>query len=104
MTHQRHRLLFSIVLGSAFNASLFGQSPTSAEVDKDQIAAALQLTQQAATKYEFILDGTSTEQPKLLSEPILRWSNPAAGQVHGNVFLWTSGGRPAVVGSLFKWF
>jgi hypothetical protein len=86
---------------------LFAQSPTppfSGEVDKEQIAAALQLTQQAAVKYEFILDGADADQPKLLSEPVLRWSNPAAGQVHGNVYLWTSGGRPAVVGSLFKWF
>lgn len=39
---------------------LFAESPTppfSGEVDKEQIAAALQLTQQAAAKYKFILDG-----------------------------------------------
>src|SRR4029079_7279385 len=47
----------------------------------------------------------SENQPlKFLAEPVLRWSNPPAGEVHGNVFLWTSGGRPAVVGSIFKWF
>jgi hypothetical protein len=77
---------------------------TSVELDKEQIAAALQLTQQAAAKYEFIFQGAQGEPQKLLAEPILRWSNPAAGQIHGNVYLWTSAGRPAVVGSLFKWF
>ena len=35
---------------------------------------------------------------------MLRWSNPAVGEIHGNVFLWTIDERPAVVGSLFKWF
>jgi hypothetical protein len=30
--------------------------------------------------------------------------NPDRGEVHGNVFLWTRGGRPLVVGSLYKWF
>jgi hypothetical protein len=89
------------------DSELFAQSlPTasSAEADKDQITAALQLTQQAASKYEFIFAGTNSDRPKLLAEPVLRWSNPAAGHVHGNVYLWTLEGRPAIVGSLFKWF
>src|SRR5262249_571584 len=41
---------------------------------------------------------------KFLSEPILLWSNPAAGEIHGNVFLWTVDERPVVIGSLYKWF
>ena len=101
------RLTFFLTATSLSITPLFGQSPSPpsySEVDKDQIAAALQLTQLAAAKYEFILDGANAEPLKLLSEPVLRWSNPAAGQVHGNIYLWTSGGRPAVVGSLFKWF
>jgi hypothetical protein len=72
--------------------------------DKELIAAALKLTKEAAAKYEFTLDGADGQLPQLVAEPVLRWSNPSAGEIHGNVFLWTSGGRPAVVGSIFKWF
>jgi hypothetical protein len=41
---------------------------------------------------------------ELLREPVLKWSNPDRGEVHGNVFLWTRDSRPLVVASLFKWF
>src|SRR5437868_2919456 len=77
---------------------------SSADENKELIAAALKLTKEAAGKYEFALEGAEEVVPRLVEEPVLRWSNPSAGQVHGNVFLWTSGGRPAVVGSIFKWF
>jgi len=37
----------------------------------------------------------------LLADPILRWSNPLGGKrAHGEVFLWTDRGRPAVVVSV----
>jgi hypothetical protein len=37
-------------------------------------------------------------------QPILRWSNPTAGQVFGEVYLWTDRGRPAFVASFYKFF
>ena len=40
----------------------------------------------------------------LQPEPILRWSNPIVGEIYGDVFIWTSKGRPEVVGSLHKWY
>jgi len=107
MLHQCHHVLFIGATWFAFNATLWGQSPPpgpTADLEKDQKAVTLQLTRLAAEKYEFILAETNTDQPKLLTEPVQTWSNPAAGQVHGYVYLWTLGGRPAVVGSLFKWF
>ena len=73
-------------------------------VNKEQIEAALELTTREAAKYRFELAGGEAAQPALQKDPVLRWSNPAAGEIHGNVFLWTDDGRPAVVGSLFKWF
>ena len=77
---------------------------SSADENKELIAAALKLTKEAAGKYEFALEGAEEPAPRLVGEPVLRWSNPSVGEVHGNVFLWTSGGQPAVVGSIFKWF
>jgi hypothetical protein len=73
-----------------------------AEVNKELIDAALKLTKEGAAKYAIKLeDGTKLN---LMSDPILRWSNPSVGEIHGNVFLWTAGERPAVVGSFYKWF
>jgi hypothetical protein len=72
-------------------------------VNREQIDAALKLTQAAAREYQFTLAGDEQECD-LKPEPVLRWSNPAVGEIHGNVFLWTQRGRPAAIGSLFKWF
>src|SRR5205807_3550064 len=65
--------------------------------------AALKLTQATAAEYE-IRVGEDDKPLELQREPVLQWSNPDRGEVHGNVFLWTREGRPLVVGSLFKWF
>ena len=76
-----------------------GETPA----NRENIEAALKLTQAAAAEYEFRVAGD--DKPlDLRREPVLRWSNPEKGEVHGNVFLWTRDGRPLVVGALFKWF
>lgn len=36
--------------------------------------------------------------------PLLRWSNPTVGEVHGEIHLWTIEGRPACLGSVYRWF
>lgn len=53
---------------------------------------------------EFRLWKTRKEILALHPEPILRWSNPTAGTVLGEVFVWTDNGRPAVVGTWYRWF
>jgi len=79
------------------------EKPAETPANRENIQAALRLTQAAAAEYEIRV--TDDDKPlDLRREPVLRWSNPARGQVHGNVFLWTRDGRPLVVGSLFKWF
>jgi hypothetical protein len=40
----------------------------------------------------------------LHAEPLLRWSNPTAGSVYGEVFLWHVDGRPAAIASIFRWY
>jgi hypothetical protein len=82
-----------------------GQQPAEAgpvEVNKELIDAALRLTAEGAAKYTITLK--EDQKLKLLPDPILRWSNPSVGEIHGNVFLWTAGDRPAVIGSFYKWF
>jgi hypothetical protein len=74
-----------------------------APVNKAQIEAALELATSEADKYEISLPNVKAPA-KRVAEPVLKWSNPSVGEIHGNVFLWTIDGRPAVIGSLYKWF
>jgi hypothetical protein len=41
---------------------------------------------------------------KLIPQPVLRWSNPVRGEVHGAVVLWTSDGCPEAVASIYEFF
>jgi hypothetical protein len=84
-------------------ALAFAQPPVDPVANKENIAAALRLTLAAAAEYEIHV-GDDDKPLELKREPVLQWSNPDRGEVHGNVFLWTRDGRPLVVGSLFKWF
>ena len=79
------------------------ETPVANDVEKQNIEAALKVTRESAAKYEMLIAGDS-KPLTLRPQPILRWSNPEVGQIYGNVFVWTRGGRPEVVGSLFKWF
>ena len=79
------------------------QEPAKPPASAENIDAALKLTQAAAAEYEFRV-GKSDTPLELRREPILRWSNPTEGEVHGNIFVWSRDGRPLVIGSLFKWF
>jgi hypothetical protein len=46
--------------------------------------------------------GADAEELKLDPKPILRWTNPASGRMHGEIYVWTAGGRPETVMSLYK--
>jgi hypothetical protein len=102
----RHVLLVvSLAIGSLVIGGIRSpaQNPAETPADPKQIESALRLTQAAAAEYEIRL----ADDDKPLDwqrEPVLRWSNPARGVIHGNVFLWTRDGRPLVVASLHKWF
>jgi RNA polymerase sigma factor (sigma-70 family) len=39
---------------------------------------------------------------KVSPKPVLRWTNPASGRMHGEIYVWTADGRPEAVMSLFK--
>jgi hypothetical protein len=79
------------------------QKPAETPATKENIEAALKLTLAAAAEYEIHV-GENDKPLELQREPVLKWSNPDRGEIHGNVFLWTREGRPLAVASLFKWF
>jgi hypothetical protein len=52
-----------------------------------------------------MLSGKSrTAEARLHDEPLLRWSNPTAGSVYGEVFLWTLADRPVAIASIYRWY
>jgi hypothetical protein len=58
-------------------------------------------------KYRFTIsddDNTKSDASvlNLVMNPILHWTNPAAGNVYGDVFVWTRNGRPEVVASFHQ--
>ena len=53
------------------------------------------------TRWKLTADGTALDNPK---EPALRWTNPSAGRVYGNTYVWLHNGRPAAVGCMFRNF
>jgi hypothetical protein len=95
--------MLALVAALGWPAAVVGQGPNETRANPENIAAALRLTQAAAAEYE-IRVGHDDKPLDLQREPILKWSNPDRGEVHGYVFLWTREGRPLVVASLFKWF
>jgi hypothetical protein len=57
-----------------------------------------------ADRWVLSLEDREHTKLELRREPILRWSNPAVGRIYGSVFVWTTGGRPAAVASLYRWY
>jgi len=56
-----------------------------------------------AAAYEIRTDSAAGRKLMLRAEPVLNWTNPVPEkQMHGDVFLWTDDGRPAVVLCLFE--
>jgi hypothetical protein len=71
----------------------------------ENIEAAFKISLAAAAEYEFRVGKDKNEPPlELVRESRLKWSNPSASDIQGNVFVWTRDGRPLVVGCFMKWF
>jgi hypothetical protein len=104
-----NRRLFLIVLlpvGVLCTAAV-GRPQKAAETPAtpENIEAAFKISLAAAAEYEFRVGKDENDKPlELVRESRLRWSNPAASDIQGNVFVWTRDGRPLVVGCFMKWF
>lgn len=91
-------------------AAAVAQDPAAAPQDSDVESLRSHEAEQNAVveagRYRFTAGdgGDEGQAAQLVSQPVLTWSNPAAGSLHGSVFLWTEAGRPLVAGSLYQWF
>ena len=89
----RYLLLFACI---GFGSALVGDDRA-----REEAAAADRLCADELTSWKLSADGTTLDNPK---EPVLRWTNPAAGRVYGNTYVWLHKGQPAAVGCLFRNF
>ena len=74
------------------------------EDEKSRAAAALEHGRKEVSAFTIRGEGPGGAEFHLVKKPILRWSNPIRGSVFGDVYIWTSKGRPEVVGSFLEWY
>jgi hypothetical protein len=82
-----------------------GQEPSSdPAADKTRQEEVSRLAPAKARQLEVLVGDDEPVKAVLLDKPLLRWSNPTAGSVYGEVFLWTVADRPAAIASIFRWY
>jgi len=107
MTARAARIAFlqccaAAMVAMAFATSTLAEEP---EVSKSQESEEVRETArliQAESPRWIIVMGREAAELKLDPKPILRWTNPAAGRMHGELYVWTANGRPETVMSLYK--
>lgn len=66
-------------------------------------AAAVEAFKVEAAEYAVHLQSRPGEKLTLVKVPVLRWGNPARTGEDGAVFVWTLGGRPEIIGTIFTY-
>jgi hypothetical protein len=56
-----------------------------------------------AAEYVVRLQSRPDEKLTVVQEPVLRWDNPARTGENGATFVWTLGGRPEMIGTIFTY-
>ncbi len=72
-------------------------------VESARAAKAGERTRAEAALYRVDVGAEPGRIATLAPASVLRWSNPVVGSIHGEVFVWTDRGCPALVGSIYKW-
>lgn len=73
------------------------------DLSSDEAAETFAWAKEAFAKINCGSAGKSAKPFDAHDRSLLRWSNPAVGQVYGDVFLWTRDNRPAALVSLYEW-
>jgi len=94
-----------LLLASTWSWCAFAEDSKPEAPDEKELAKrALEISRKEAGLWDLELGADPQQKLKLNADPVLRWSNPSAGEIYGAVFVWTSDGRPQVVGSIYKWY
>lgn len=100
------RILCCLTLTAALIARAGAQPPagTADEALTGNAAKAAEFAAAEAMRYEIRHANGRKQAFKLLPKPVLRWSNPLRGEIHGSVVLWTNHGCPEAVASIYQFF
>lgn len=79
-------------------------APSDKETAAENAAKAAEFAAAEAQRYDIRSADAARGPLKLVSKPLLRWSNPTVGEVHGSVVLWTDRGCPAAAASIYRFF
>ena len=95
----------ALALVACQTGGLRADDPPQAEskVESERAAAAVELARTEAGLYTFQMEDPARDPVAFQPQAILRWSSPAAGSIHGSVFVWTVRGCPVTVSSIYKW-
>jgi hypothetical protein len=80
-----------------------GEEPKKPDREKARQELVSKMAAELVEGYE-VTKGKDETKLVLHKDPILRWSNPAAGSVYGDVYVWTADGRPEVLASVYRWY
>jgi hypothetical protein len=69
--------------------------------DREEAAEAERVCAAELPHWRLTADGAALETPK---ESVLKWTNPFAGRVYGNTYVWLQEGRPVAASCLFRYF
>jgi hypothetical protein len=68
---------------------------------QEEAAEAERICAAEMPNWKMTADGTALDTPK---ESVLKWTNPSAGRVYGNTYVWLQEGRPVAASCLFRYF
>lgn len=80
---------------------VFSSTAVSEDRSREEAAEADKICAAELPRWHVMSDGVALESTK---ESVLRWTNPSAGRVYGNTYVWLHQGRPAAVECLYRYF
>lgn len=90
------------LVAMAFATSAFAEEPVeSKSPESEEFRETARLIQAELPRWKIVM-GREAAGLELHPKPILRWTNPAAGRMHGEIYVWAANGRPETVMSLYK--
>jgi hypothetical protein len=101
-SYRNMKLVIALVIATVGYGTANGD-----ENDKDKPTEKMsgwqRLFRKQAADYKIVVEGDSSGDVQLVTEPVLHWSQPVRGGADGAVFVWAKEGQPVAIGTFFIW-
>ena len=95
---------FSLLLLSLALVVKAAGQPSGEEKLSGNAAKAAEFATAESARYTIERQDSGKQKLELMPKPILRWSNPLVGDIHGAVYFWTHNGCPEAAASIYQFF